>query len=103
MINSQTKVAIDLNKVKADPLTCVNCIDWNEMHTISAREDWEQGRQLVAQTFIDISWQDYPGSLSGLLPKILKTLPQDKEYQYITRGFSDTLIVDLMKVAKKRH
>ncbi|VAW64784.1 hypothetical protein MNBD_GAMMA11-821 [hydrothermal vent metagenome] len=102
MINSPTQSVIDLNKIKVDPLTCASCINWNEIRTISAKDDWEQGRLLVAETFIDINWQDYSNSITALIPKILRTLPQNKQYQYVTQGFSDTLIVHLMKVVRKR-
>ncbi len=103
MINLHAQNIIDLNKVKIDPLTCASCIDWTEIHTGSAHDDWEQGRMLVAETFIDIDWQQYTGSITRLIPEILKTLPQDRQYQYVTQGFSDTLIVDLMKAAKKKR
>jgi len=102
MINLQTQNIIDLNKVKIDPLTCASCIDWAEIHTGSAHDDWEQGKLLVAETFIDINWQEYAGSITRLISGILKTLPQDRQYQYVIQGFSDTLIVDLMKVIKKK-
>ncbi|HED36371.1 MAG TPA: hypothetical protein ENJ08_19415 [Gammaproteobacteria bacterium] len=102
MINLQAQNTIDLNKVKVDPLTCASCIDWAEIHTGSAHDDWEQGRMLVAETFIDINWQEYAGSITRLIPEILNTLPQDRQYQYVTQGFSDTLIVDLMKIVKKK-
>ena len=102
MINAQTQEIIDLNKVEIDPVTCVACIDWNKVPISSARNDWERGKLLVAQTFEDISWYEYPGSLTGMISEIHKALPQSKKYQYIIQGFSDTLIVDIMKIVKKR-
>jgi len=103
MTKLQTQNIIDLNKVRIDPLICASCIDWSEIHTSSAHDDWEQGKMLVAETFIDINWQEYAGSITQLISGILKTLPQDRQYQYVTQGFSDTLVSNLMKIVKKRH
>ncbi len=103
MINMQSQDIIDLNNIEVDPITCVSCINWNEIPISSAKDDMERGRLLQARTFEDISWYEYSGSLTGMISKILNALPQNKEYRYITQGFSDALVVDIMKIVKRRH
>lgn len=94
---------LDLATVKPDPVTCVNCIDWDDVPLSSAKKDFEQGRLLAEQTFREISWNEYPGSLTALMSKILTKLPESKEYYHITQGFSEILINDLMKIVKTRE
>ena len=94
---------LDLATVKPDPVTCVNCIDWDDVPLSSAKKDFEQGRLLAEQTFREISWNEYPGSLTALISKILTKLPESKEYYHITQGFSEILINDLMKIVKTRE
>ena len=96
----QTQEFLDLANVKIDPVTCVDCINWNEIPISTVKNDMEQGRLLVAKTFNGISWNEYPGSLTALLSKILNKLPQNREYHHITQGFSETLINDVMTIVK---
>ncbi|VAW69653.1 hypothetical protein MNBD_GAMMA09-2663 [hydrothermal vent metagenome] len=102
MINMQSQDVIDLNDIEVDPVTCVACINWNEIPISSAKDDMEQGRLLEAKTFEDIIWYEYPGSLTGMISKILNALPQNKEYRYVTQGFSDALVGDIMKIVRIR-
>ena len=99
-INSQD--ILDLATIKIDPITCVNCIDWDEIPISTAKNDVEQGRLLAEKTFREISWHEYTGSLTALISKILIKLPESKRYYHITQGFSEILINDLMKIVKIR-
>ena len=99
----QTQDILDLANVKIDPVTCVDCINWNEIPISTAKNDIEQGRLLVAKTFSGISWNDYPGSLTALLSKILNKLPQNRKYHHVTQGFSETLINDVMVIVKNNN
>lgn len=99
----QTQNYLDLASFKIDPITFVDCINWNEIPVSTVKKDMEQGRLLAAKTFNDVSWNDYPGSLTALLSKILNRLPRSRKYYHVTQGFSDTLINDLMKIVKKNE
>ena len=96
----QTQDFIDLKNIKIDPATCVACIEWSEVPISTVKNDLEQGRLLMQKTFKGVNWSDYPGSLTSLLSRILKQLPQNKEYHHVTQGFADTLINDLMTIVK---
>ena len=103
MTSHQTQDFLDLSNIKIDPITCVDCIDWEEIPVSTVQSDIEQGRLLVEKTFDGISWQEYPGSLTTLLSKILKKLPQSRKYHHVEQGFSDTLIQQLMSAVKVKN
>lgn len=103
MAQTNSHDILDLATIKLDPVTCVNCIDWDDIPMSTAKKDFEQGQLLAQKTFREISWNEYPGSLTALISKILTKLPESKKYYHITQGFSEILINDLMKIVKTRE